>query len=419
MNFKTGMLQKQQEQGFPIAALGASAGGLEAFETFFNVMPSDSGIAFVVIAHLDPTHVSLLPELIQRHTKMPVIPIKDGMTVEPNHVYVIPPNKQLTLLNGTLLLLELPQPRALNLPIDFFFRSLAKDQGSGAICIILSGTGSDGTQGLKEIKGCAGMVMVQDEASAKYDGMPRSAIATGLADFVLAPDLMPEQLIKYTRHTVFKAPAEDIPARGMASNELQKIYIALRARSDHDFSQYKKNTIYRRIERRMNVHQIDDINDYVSFLQDSDREIDILFKELLIGVTSFFRDTPAFDALRNVYLPEYLANKPEGYTIRVWVTACSSGEEAYSWAILLHECMRKMDRHFNVQIFATDLDKDAIAVARTGLYTESILADVSAQRLKLYFNKEESGLYRVKKLIRENAGVCTAKSDKRPTLYQA
>ncbi|MCU7855758.1 MAG: chemotaxis protein CheR, partial [Candidatus Thiodiazotropha sp. (ex Lucinoma borealis)] len=282
-----------------------------------------------------------------------------------------------------------------------FFRSLASDQGTNAVCIILSGTGTDGTLGLKAIKGEIGMVMVQDEVSAKYDGMPRSAISTGLADYVLPPDKMPEQLIKYTRHAFQKGAHIISPLEGKTPNTLQKIYIILRAQTDHDFSLYKKNTLCRRIERRMNIHQIDDIKDYVRYLQESEREVGILFKELLIGVTNFFRDSKVFDLLRNEYLPKMLTEKPDNYTIRVWVAGCSSGEEAYSLAIILHECMVQMKRHFNVQIFGTDIDEDAIDIARSGLYPESILADVSTERIQRYFIHQDDGRYRINKSIRE------------------
>jgi len=390
-----------QKKGFPIVALGASAGGLEAFETFFKAMPADSDIAFVLVAHLDPTHVSLLPELVQKRSRMKVHQVRDGMRVQRNNVYVIPPNKNLTILNGTLQLMDLTRPRGANLPIDSFFRSLAQDQGANAVCIILSGTGTDGTLGLKAIKGEIGMVMVQDEESAKYDGMPRSAISTGLADYVLPPAKMPEQLIKYSRHAFQKGAPKITSTEGNTPNSLQKIYIILRTQTDHDFSLYKKNTICRRIERRMNVHQIDDIKDYARYLQESEREVDILFKELLIGVTNFFRDASAFEALRDEILPKLLADKPDDYTIRVWVAGCSSGEEAYSLAIILQECMMLMKRHFNVQIFGTDIDEDAINVARTGLYPGSILVDVSPERMKRYFTKEEDGQYRIKKTTRE------------------
>jgi two-component system CheB/CheR fusion protein len=386
---------------FPIVAVGASAGGLEAFEHLFAAMPADSGIAFVLIAHLDPTHISLLPELIQKSTKMPVEQIQDGTAVQSDHVYVIPPNKNLTILNGTLQLLDLPLPRGGNLPIDSFFRALAEDQGANAGCIILSGTGTDGTLGLKAIKGAAGLVMVQDEASAKFDGMPRSAFSTGLADYVLPPEQMPEKLLIYFRHGFARSAAFQVPADGSMPSALQKICVILRAQTGHDFSQYKKNSICRRIERRMNVHQIEKIEDYVRYLQDSEREVSVLFKELLIGVTRFFRDPEAFDELRDDLLPKMLKQKPEDYTVRVWVAGCSSGEEAYSLGIILQECMEAMGRHFNVQIFGTDLDDEAIRLARAGVYPESIAVDVSPDRLQRWFIKEEDGQYRIKKSIRE------------------
>jgi two-component system CheB/CheR fusion protein len=332
---------------------------------------------------------------------MTVLQIQDGMEVEPNSVYVIPPNKDLCILNGILQLMKPSQPRGANLPVDTFFRSLAQDRGSKAICIILSGTGTDGTLGLKAIKGEVGMGMVQDEESAKYDGMPRSAIATGLADYVLPPAKMPEQLVKYVRHMSHKGAPAMAAVHGKVPNALQKIFVILRARTDHDFSLYKKNTICRRIERRMNVHQIDDISDYVRYLEESEREASILFKELLIGVTNFFRDPEAFGALENKVLLETLRGRPDDHTLRVWVPGCSSGEEAYSIAILLHECMEKLKRHFNVQIFGTDIDEDAINIARAGLYPGSIVADVGAERLKRHFTKEDDGQYRIKKSVRE------------------
>lgn len=386
---------------FPIVAIGASAGGLEAFESFFKAINHDCGIAFVLIAHLDPTHVSLLPELLQKNSKMKIHQIQDGVQVQPNNVYVIPPNEGLSILNGILLLTDLPQPHGIKMPIDNFFSALAKDQKNNAVCIVLSGTGSDGTLGLKEVKSEAGLVMVQDEESAKYDGMPRSAISTGLADYILSPEKMPEQLMRYTKHAFHHNEPLISAINSSIPNALQKIYVILRARTDHDFSLYKKNTICRRIERRMNVHQIDDIVEYVKYLQGSDREVDILFKELLIGVTNFFRDEEAFDTLKNNYLHKLLVRKPENYTVRVWVAGCSTGEEAYSLAIILQECMLKMKRHFNVQIFGTDIDTNAINIARAGIYPESIQGNVSPERLKRYFTKEEDGRYIIKKAIRE------------------
>ena len=385
---------------FPIVGIGASAGGLEAFESFFKEMPSDSGMAFVLISHLDPSHASILPELIQKKTTMSVKQVTDNMKVKPNQVYIIPPNREMAILNGTLQLLEMTRPRGINLPIDTFFRSLAKDQASNAICVILSGTGTDGTLGLRAIKGEAGMVMAQDLDSAKYNGMPGSAVATGLVDYVLPPAMMPNQLLNYTRHTIQKLPVESVVADDTTGNALQKIFVLLRGQTDHDFSLYKKNTICRRIERQMHVHQIDNINDYVRYLQKSDRAITTLFKELLIGVTNFFRDPEAFEILKNIYLPALLENKADDYLIRVWVPGCSSGEEVYSIAIIFQECMEAIGRHFNIQIFGTDIDQAAIDVARVGRFPQSISADVNPERLKKYFNRDDNHC-QIKKSIRE------------------
>jgi two-component system, chemotaxis family, CheB/CheR fusion protein len=263
---------------FPIVGMGASAGGLEAFESFFTAMPGDSGMAFVVITHLDPTHISILPELIQKKTQMKVHLITDGLTVQPNMVYVIPPNKDLAILNGTLQLMDLPHPRGFNLPIDSFFKSLAQDQGADAVGIILSGTGSDGSLGIRQIKGELGMVMVQDEDSAKYSGMPRSAIATGLVDYTLPVEKMPEALVKYARHASVKSRSRISLVEKKNQNALQKICILLRTHTKRDFSLYKKNTIIRRVERRMHVHQIDNIEDYHTYLARSEREIHVLFQ---------------------------------------------------------------------------------------------------------------------------------------------
>ncbi|HBO43536.1 MAG TPA: chemotaxis protein CheR, partial [Planctomycetaceae bacterium] len=394
------VLAAEIQPGFPIVGIGSSAGGLEALETFFKAMPPDAGMAFVLVVHLDPSHASILHELLQKHTTMPVRPITDGMRVQPNHVYVIPPSKDLTILHGRLQLMEFTQPRRTNLPIDSFLRSLAQDQQRNAACIILSGTGTDGTLGAKAVKGEAGMVMSQDEESAKYEGMPHSVIATGLADYVLSPDKMPRALIQYMTHAFQKVDA-GLGDEPPTSGALQKIFVILRSRTNHDFSLYKRNTICRRIERRMNVHQIENLSDYVRYLQESDREADILFKELLIGVTSFFRDPEAFEFLRAETLPALLANRPEDGTVRAWVPGCASGEEAYSVAITLQECMEQMGRHFRIQVFGTDIDEDAVNVARAGRYPENVLADVGSERIHRHFVKEDDGHYRVKKLVRE------------------
>jgi two-component system CheB/CheR fusion protein len=385
---------------FYIVGMGASAGGLDAFEKFFRHMPNDSGLGFILVPHLDPTHISLMPELVQKSSKMSVSPVKDGDKVKPNAVYIVPPNYDLAILNGTLQLFPPPKISGPRMPIDYFFRSLAEDQGKKAICIILSGMGTDGTLGLKSVKGELGMAMVQSPDSAKYNSMPRSAIETDLVDYILPPEKMPEQLIAYTKHGTKKVDPKIVRAQGKAPDELQKIFILLKTHTGHDFSSYKKNTIYRRVERRMQVHQMDKITTYVRLLQENKGEVEILFKELLIGVTNFFRDSEAFKALKEKALPRLLEDKFDDYTIRAWVSGCSSGEEAYSIAILLRECMEKLKRHLGIQIFATDIDKSTIDAARAGIYPASISADVSPDRLKRFFISEDN-IYRIKKDIRE------------------
>ncbi|MBI5603544.1 MAG: DUF745 domain-containing protein [Deltaproteobacteria bacterium] len=393
---------KPQESGFPIVGIGASAGGLAAIEAFFAAMPPDTetGMAFVVVQHLDPDHKSILIDLVRQYTRMRVFKVEDGMEVEPNCVYVIPPNRDMAFLNGKLHLLEPEAPRGLRLPIDFFFRSLAQDQHERAICIVLSGTGTDGTLGLKAIKGEGGMAMAQSSESAAYDGMPRSAIATGLVDYVLPPDKMPEQLIAYGQHAFGHRPKPVSAPPPSAGDNLKKVFILLRAQTSHDFSQYKQNTIQRRIERRMAVAQIDRFEDYVRYLRENPVEVESLFRELLIGVTNFFRDPPAFESIREQVIPRLFAGKPQGANVRIWVPGCSTGEEAYSLAILIREYLDGIKENFQTQVFATDIDPEAIEKARAGIYPDSIAADVSPERLSRFFAQEESS-YRINKHIRD------------------
>ena len=390
----------RQEAPFSVVGIGSSAGGLEALTQFFTAMPYDSGLAFVLVSHLDPHHNSMLPELIQNKTKMKVHQIEDNMKVAANQVYVIPPDKELSILNGSLQLLKRKQPEANHRPIDAFFRTLAEDQGDKAIGIVLSGTGTDGTLGIKAIKAEAGLVIIQDKNSAKFEGMPVNAGATGLADHILPPEEMPEQLLQYVRHYGKIAKDRNRNKDDHINGALQKIFVLIRSVAGHDFSLYKKNTIRRRIERRMYVHQLDTIDEYVNYLRESEREVFILFKELLIGVTSFFRDPEAFALLKGKYLLDLLMSKPDGYRFRVWVPGCSSGEEAYSIAIVVQECLEALDRNINVQIFGTDLDEEAINVARAGIYLNSISIDVSPERLEKFFIKLDDH-YQIKKKIRE------------------
>jgi len=385
-----------------VVGIGSSAGGLEALTQFFTAMPGDSGLAFVLVSHLDPKHISMLPELIQNKTKMPVHQITDNMPIAANRIYVIPPDKELAILHGSLQLLDRKKTDSLHRPIDAFFRSLAEDQGNKAIGIILSGTGTDGTLGIKAIKAHTGLIIVQDQDSAKFDGMPTNAAATGLADHILPPEKMPEQLLHFLHHHSKVEEVMEHIEEDKINRALQKTFVLIRSVTGHDFSQYKKNTICRRIERRMYVHQIDTIDRYVDYLQESEREVFILFKELLIGVTSFFRDGEIFRLLKEKYLPNLLLDKPDGYDFRIWVPGCSSGEEVYSLAMIIKECLETLGRNINVQLFGTDLDKEAIGVARAAIYPDSISLDVSPERLEKFFNKVD-GHYQIKKTIRAMA----------------
>jgi len=402
----------QSAAGFPVVGIGASAGGLASFESFFSGMPADvdecgthtagPGMAFVVVQHLAPDHQSFLAELIRRYTRMQVFEVEDGMPVQPNCAYIIPPNRDMAFLNGALQLIEPAAPRGQRLPIDFFFRSLAQDQHERAICIVLSGTGSDGTQGVRAIKGEGGMVMAQNPASAEYDGMPRSAIATGLVDYELPPAEMPAQLIAYVAHAFGHPPRAASTPLPRFEDALKKIFVLLRAQTNHDFSQYKPSTIQRRVERRMAIHQLSTMDNYVKYLQEAPAEVDALFRDLLIGVTNFFRDAQAFAALEEQAIPKLFAGKPADAVIRVWVPGCSTGEEAYAIAILLAERQEVIKQSFKVQIFATDIDRQAIATARGGRYPASIAADLTPVRLARFFTAEmQGGAYRIHKGIRD------------------
>jgi two-component system CheB/CheR fusion protein len=391
-------------KSFPIVGIGASAGGLAAFESFLTAMPptTDSGMAFVLVQHLAPDHRSILTELIKRYTRMQVYEVADGMEVKPSCAYIIPPNRDMALLRGKLQLLEPTTPRGIRLPIDFFFRSLAADQRDRAVCIILSGTGSDGTLGLRAVKGEGGMAMAQTPETTEFDSMPRTAIATGLVDYILPPEKMPEQLIAYVDQ-IFgkKTKPSAAPQPQKAQDTLAKICVLLRAKTGHDFSQYKENTLNRRIERRMALHQIERPADYLRFMQQEANEAHALFRDLLIGVTSFFRDGEAFAALASVGIPRLFESVPPGGPIRVWVCGCSTGEEAYSIAILIQEHLEKLLQVYKVQIFATDIDRVATDQARTGVFPASIAADVSPERLARFFTQDSGGSYRIHKNIRD------------------
>ncbi len=389
---------------FPIIGIGASAGGLSAFEAFFSGIPTNAepGMAFVLVQHLAPDHKSILTELIRRYTRMEVFEVEDGMTVKVNCAYIIPPNRDMAYINGTLQLLEPTAPRGRRLPIDYFFRSLAQDQRERAICIVLSGTGSDGALGVRAIKGEGGMAMVQNPESTEYDGMPRSAIATGLVDYILPPAEMPSQLITYISQAFGQGwfPVESAAPR--SDDALKKIFLLIRAQTGHDFSQYKPSTINRRVMRRMVLHQIVRLDEYVRFLQQNPAEVEVLFRDFLIGVTSFFRDPEAFEALALKVIPQIFDRKAAGEVIRVWSCGCSTGEEAYSLAILLQERMEALKCSYQIQLFATDIDSRAIDFARVGIYPANIVADMTPERLAHYFTLDtESGSFRINKAIRD------------------
>ena len=384
---------------FPVIGIGASAGGLEALQEFFKNLPDNPGAAFVIVQHLSPDYKSLMNELLARYTNMDIHRVEDGMEVRENTIFLIPPRKNMTIFHGKLLLTDQDQGKSLNLPIDIFFRSLAQDQEKNAVGIILSGTGSDGTLGIRAIKEFGGMTMVQDDRSAKFDGMPRSSISTGLVDFILPATELGSELVTYIKHPLISKPAEIEDQISKDANQFTKIISILRDSKRVDFSEYKDSTIIRRLEKRISINRFERISEYTNFLINNKREVDILFKELLIGVTRFFRDEAAFDKLQKEILPVLFEHFEVSQALRIWAPGCSTGEEAYSLAILIQEYMREQDINREVKIFATDIDTKALEYAGVGLYSESIASDVSAQRLSRYFTRKKGG-YRVNDSIR-------------------
>lgn len=383
----------------PVVGVGASAGGLEALQTFFSHMPADSGIAFVVVTHVRPQRQSLLPELLAHVTALRVVSGEDGTPVEAGTV-VVAKDSLLSIHQGVLRYAgPESQPEASHHPIDHFFRDLARDQGEHAIGVVLSGSGNDGMLGIKAIKAAGGMAMVQSPDSAKYAAMPSSAIGTGLVDYVLAPEALPGALLDYCGGPFLRL-ARPGEAPLLPEDAMRVILLRLRSRTGHDFTCYKKSTVSRRIHRRMNVHRIEEPQAYLRYLQDNGAEFDQLLQDLLISVTSFFRDGEAFAALARRGIPRLLEDRGDGETLRVWVAGCATGEEAYSVAILLDEEIRRANRVQEVQMFATDLDARAIETARQGLYPGAISEDVSPERLRQYFTPEGEA-YRIRKNIRD------------------
>ncbi len=366
-----------------VVGIGASAGGLEALERFFAQLPTDTGMAFVVIQHLSPDFRSLMDELLARRTKLPITLVEDQMAIEPDHVYLIPPKKEMIIAGGRLLLSERDLGQELTLPIDVFFRSLAQDCGSRAIAIVLSGGGTDGSRGIRDVHEAGGLVLVQDTESAQFDSMPKTARASGVATHVLAPEAMPEVLLEHVRHGWTAEPSTPLPTQhGMAA-----VYQMLQSEFGLDFKDYKPSTVTRRIERRLQMSRVEDIDDYVARLRNEREELDILYRDLLIGVTRFFRDEDAFELLQHRVLPELLKLQPIDKPLRVWVAGCATGEEAYSIAILLHELGAGLPGGRPVKVFATDVHRGSLDFAARGVYEEQSVANVSPERLARYFRK--------------------------------
>lgn len=387
------MTEKAKHNPSYYVAIGASAGGLEALQEFFQHMPTNTGVAFIVIQHLSPDFKSVMDELLGRCTGMKIFNAMDGVAVQANTVYLIPPRKNMMIAEGKLLLVDQMPDNGLNFPIDIFFRSLAEDQHHRSIGIILSGTGSDGSRGLQAIKEVGGLVMTQEPNSAKFDGMPYSAVKTGLADVIERANVLPEKLVQYITHPMIQNSEQSLINQVKDSDSaFQDIFTLLRKRSDIDFTQYKPTTVARRIERRIGVNGLSSLKDYHELLLKRPHEIQTLAKDMLIGVTRFFRDDEAFKELETTIIPNILAENEPGEPVRIWVAGCSTGEEAYSIAIIFDEAMRASKQSFQVKIFATDVDPDAIAEAGSGQFGLGIKDDIGEERADRYFTEKEGVL---------------------------
>ena len=388
------------DNNFPVVGLGASAGGLEAFTKLFNALPANSGMAFILIQHLDPTHESMMAALLSSHTSMKVLQATDGMKIERDHVYVIPPRVYLSIQNG-LLHLSVPRERhGARMPLDFFLSSLAEQYGERAVCAILSGTGADGSLGLKAVKEKGGLIIVQDPEGAAFDGMPRNAIRTGVVDLILPVEKIPAALKKFAKGATFKDKRGGVEPSPSAQANLTEVIDLLRARTSHNFALYKPGTLLRRMGRRMAIAGIPDSERYMAVLREDAGELERLAKDLLIHVTSFFRDANAFETLAKTIIPELVRDGTPGQQIRIWIPACSTGEETYSLVMLVLEEIAAANRNIKLQVFASDVEEEAVRFARNGWYPASIEADVSPARLARFFLKDDSG-YRVKPPLRE------------------
>jgi two-component system CheB/CheR fusion protein len=392
--------ERENSTSPPVVALGASAGGLDPLQEFFRHMPGDTGMAFMVIQHLSSQSKSMLGDLLQKHTPMKVATVEDVMKVEPNHVYLNPADKHVAIFNGAFHLLDPIRIPGTSFPIDHFFRSLADDLSERAICIILSGTGTDGSLGLKAVKEAGGMAIVQDPEQAKFDGMPQSAISTGLVDHVLPVERMAQEVMSYAGQPYLKVQRKGEPEDKNFTKCMQKILLLIRSVTGSDFTQYKQSTIHRRVKRRMALHKIESISDYHRYLQENPTEVHHLFKDLLILVTSFFRDPGVFELLAEKVIPDILTRNDENQPIRVWVPGCATGEEAVSLAMLFVEAGDKLNKQLNLQIFATDIDPEAVQRARATEYSEAIGSEVSPERLNRFFTKRDHS-YKLKSEIRD------------------
>lgn len=399
---KSQVTKEKLNDGFLIVGLGASAGGIQALREFFMQVPEDSDIAYVVILHMSPEHESKLAEILQSSSLIPVTQVRERVKVVPNHVYVIPPNQNLAMTDGHLALTDMIGAEERRSPVDLFFRTLAEANEDRGVSVILSGTGANGSIGMKRIKEYGGVAFVQDPIEAEYSDMPRNAIATGMADYVLPVAEIPAKIISYKQHigsVQIPEPAEKVPKTD--EQALLDIFTQLRVRTGHDFSNYKRGTVLRRIERRLGLRELPGLPDYARFLREQPMEVHALMKDLLISVTNFFRDPDSIEALQRNIIPKIFEGKDSTEPIRVWVAGCATGEEAYSLAMLLSEHATQDNVAPNLQVFATDLDQDAIHIAREGYYKDPEVADISPERLRRFFTREADG-YRVRRELRES-----------------
>jgi two-component system CheB/CheR fusion protein len=382
-----------------VVGIGASAGGIEALGLFFDAMPADSGCAFVLVLHLDPKRESEMAHVLSARTAMTVVQIEDGMRIAANHVYVIAPDSDVKVCDGGLHMSKPAEPRGHRHPVDVLFRSLATDQHERAIAIVLSGTGSNGTEGLKEIRAEGGMSIAQLPETAKFDGMPRSAISAGMADHILAPQMMPGTLLAYIHHGYLSNPIEIAAVQRDGEATLNQVLDILRAQGGHDFRGYKHSTLQRRVHRRLGLRNIENLDEYVKELRVSPEEVSTLVGDLMISVTGFFRDADAWSALTDLVIAPMVAEREDGAPIRVWVPACSTGEEAYSIAMLVTEQAALIGKHFDLKVFATDAQEVNLRKAREGIYTAAAMAGFAPPRLLRFFEPFESS-WRVNKELR-------------------